>query len=303
MEPKSSECAILFADICGSTELYDQVGNLAAMERVSTAIQAISAIAVEAGGRVIKTIGDEVMCTFPQAGSAIECASAMQRAMDDGASAVGPETLPMLPIKIGIHYGPVLEENADVFGDTVNVASRMVGLAKPGEIITTLASVEGSPEETQAKTRFIDRAYVKGKKDRIDVYEVIWREGDDLTAVFSTDSPTGPLGAKLLLSLGGKSVVLDAKNASASLGRSFDNDIVVNDSTVSRRHARVECRRDKFFLVDESRNGTYVQPEAGRSITLRRDEMLLSGAGIITLGRPVDEAGADTQIRYVGERA
>ena len=88
--------------------------------------------------------------------------------------------------------------------------------------------------------------------------------------------------------LGDKVIKVDQNRPRITLGRQSHNDVVVNDIRVSRTHARIECRRGKFVLIDNSSNGTYVNIQGGKSISLRHDETPLTGNGIISLGREVD---------------
>src|SRR5260370_20450390 len=87
--------------------------------------------ALGCGGRVVQTIGDEVLCVFPSALAATQAATEMQSRVEMQEPVSGQR----LQIHIGLQFGPVLEEGHDVFGDCVNVAARMVEVAKPSQII------------------------------------------------------------------------------------------------------------------------------------------------------------------------
>jgi hypothetical protein len=80
-----------------------------------------------------------------------------------------------------MHFGPALLEGGDVFGDAVNVAARMAAQAKGGQIITTKTTIDLLDPITQATSRFVDRAPIKGKKEDIEIYEIIWQETDVTT--------------------------------------------------------------------------------------------------------------------------
>ena len=85
-----------------------------------------------------------------------------------------------------------------------------------------------------------------------------------------------------------------------TLGRADDNDVVVKGNLISRLHARIEASRDRFTLIDESTNGTFVQTSDGDEIFVRRDSTILTGAGVIGLGR-VAQPGTDLAIHDVIE--
>jgi class 3 adenylate cyclase len=137
----------VFADICGSTSLYDELGDDLARHFTANCIKIMVREISLFKGTLIKTIGDEIMCTFPNAKLALNAACAMQNAVkNSGANSKQP-----LSIRIGFHYGFVICETNDVFGDTVNVAARVAGLAKADQILTTSA-VYQCQSERQAGT-------------------------------------------------------------------------------------------------------------------------------------------------------
>ncbi|MCS6927660.1 MAG: FHA domain-containing protein [Candidatus Binatia bacterium] len=285
MPQTARSLAILFADISGSTRLYETLGDAQARQRVAECLALLTAEVHRHQGTVVKTIGDEVMSTFPTATAAVQAACAMQEAV----TAQAAHGQASLAIRVGLHYGPVLVEEGDVFGDAVNVAARMVGLAKANQIITTAQTVAALPAALRSATRCIDRAPVKGKQEELDIYEVIWRE-DDLTRMEASPvSPPPSVQARLWLRVGDREVELHAARPSVTLGRGQQNDLVIQDEYTSRLHARIEYRRHKFVLLDQSTNGTFVRTADGKVTTLRREEMTLQGTGVISLGRAFSE--------------
>jgi adenylate cyclase len=269
--------AILFADVGGSTQLYDTLGDVRAHEITRRCLEQVIGVVRNHGGSVIKTIGDEVMSTFPSADQAAEASCAIQLSMAEAGEA-GAERI---GLHVGFHYGPVLPEGEDIFGDTVNVAARMVSLAKSGQIITTLETVQAMNPELRARTRQIDHRPVKGKREELDICEVIW-ETADLTQL--TEVPEEARIGRLALSFGSLNLVLSPASPSCSIGRDSDNDIVLDDARASRHHARIELRQGKFVLYDTSTNGTLVRSEQGQPVFLRREELILPEAGTLNVG-------------------
>jgi len=280
MEQSPVSLAILFADISGSTRLYEVLGDVRARERTSRCLSILTAVIQRHGGTVIKTIGDEVMSTFPSADAAVQAACAMQESV--AAEVVPGETA--LDIRIGLHYGPALAELGDVFGDAVNVAARIVALTKARQILTTRQTVEMLSPVLSAGTRHTDRAPVKGKQEEIDVYEVIWRE-EDLTRMEGSQIPRVDSQARLQLRFREQEIEASHGRPVVTIGRGQQNDIIVLDTLASRMHARIEYRRGKFVLLDQSTNGTYVLTDEGETAYLRREEFVLRGSGVISLGR------------------
>jgi hypothetical protein len=198
-------------------------------------------------------------------------------------------------IRAGFHAGAVLQQGGDVFGDTVNLAARMVGLAKAMQIITTRATVEQLSPLLKYSTRNIAALSVKGKGEDVEVCEVIWQSGEELT--MTTASILKGKDAKktrLHLRHGTTELVLEQANSALVLGRDAACELVVADRKAARQHARIERRQDKFFLIDQSTNGTFVAFANEPEITLRREEMMLRGQGVIAFGRSVSESSDDT---------
>jgi len=285
----SSEVAVLFADVAGSTKLYDALGDSQAKILIDEALAGLRAVTERHRGRVIKTIGDELMCVFPDAERGFLAATDMQTLVN---------ALPMVKtakrmIRVGFHAGAVIVEKGDVFGDTVNVAARMAGLAKGMQIMTTRTTVDALPEALRASTRPIASIAVKGKADDLAVYEVVWQEGDDLTMAAGS-MQTAELRVELLIRHAGRAVVLGTELTSAMLGRDAGCDFVIADPKASRQHARIEKRRDKFFITDQSSNGTYVTFAGEPEVVLRREEVMLRRTGRIVFGHSASEGSGDT---------
>ncbi|MFN0162467.1 MAG: adenylate/guanylate cyclase domain-containing protein [Burkholderiales bacterium] len=288
MAEASATVAVLFADIAGSTRLYEVLGDERAKALIDEAIAELRAITERHGGRVVKTIGDEVMCVFPSPERGFIAATDMQLRIDR----LPTESNTKRKIRVGFHAGQVIEQDGDVFGDTVNTAARMAGLAKGLQIITTRATVDLLPPALAAGTRDIAALAVKGKADDLAVCEVIWQEGDDLTMTAPSVVIAAP-EAVLQLIHGGSTLILNTAKPAASLGRDAGSDVVIADPKASRNHARIERRRDKFFLADQSTNGTFVTFEGEAEMSLRREEVMLRGSGSIVFGHSATESAAE----------
>jgi len=281
--------AVLFADIAGSTKLYDTLGDAQAKTLIDECLGIMRGVVARYAGRVIKTIGDEVMCVLPDADSGHLAATDMQLKV----AALPAVSNVKRAIRVGFHVGPVIEESSDVFGDTVNMAARMAGFAKGMQIITTLATVERLSPALRGSTRKIAALSVKGKGDDIEVCEVIWQAGEDLTMATASITPA-LTQTKLHLTHGASELVLEQANAAVLLGRDAGCQIVLADRKASRVHARIERRRDKFVLVDQSSNGTFVTFAGEAEITLRREEVMLRGQGRIAFGHSIRESSGET---------
>jgi len=283
MEKKPENLVVLFADISGSTRLYEKLGNARAAECVALLLSIMRDSALGAGGRVVQTIGDEVLCVFPTALAATQAAVEMQSRVEMQESVSGQR----LQIHVGLQFGPVLEKGQDVFGDCVNVAARMVKLAQPSQIIAGGEYVQALSEPMKAQTRVLDRLPVKGRQQEVDVYEVLWRQNEELTSMASrAPSPPKQVQVQVRLRHNGKEVVAGPGREQIKLGRESSSDIVIADRKASREHARIERRRDKFVLIDVSSNGTFVTFHGEPEMAVKREEILLHGRGSISFGHP-----------------
>jgi len=285
MPRETTELAILFADIAKSTQLYETLGNTTAQSLIGACIARMTEVTSKHKGTVIKTIGDEIMSTFPSASEAVAAGKEMHQAIELMTLSDRPGFIPP-NIYVGIQVGPVVKEEGDVFGDAVNVAARMVALAKQRQILTTEETVNSLPAKLRGAARCIDRTTIKGKSGEVDIYEIVW-EHHAVTVMLDGSLEGMAMRSRLELSFAESILEVDIDRPAATLGRQTHNDIIVNDSRVSRSHARIEYRRGKFVLIDQSTNGTFVLMQSKKSIHLKRDEAVLLGSGIIGLGREV----------------
>jgi adenylate cyclase len=298
--PSETEVAVLFADVVGSTELYEALGDIQARDTIAHCLEAMKSATEQHGGRVIKTIGDEVMSTFPTADDALNAAREMQIAISRGTLA--PAKGVPLAIRVGCDFGPVVPDERDVFGSTVHTANRMTSQAKASQIVTTSDMVEHLSAEWRASVRQIDLAHVKGKSGEIALYEVLWQK-EDITSMLPTISWSDEkkkVTARMRLRYQGEEVLVDAKHPQATIGRSEDTSLVIKGNLISRLHCRVEMSRDRFLLVDQSTNGTFVITRQGEELFVRRDSIQLVGEGVIGLGRVV-QPGSAQAIHFIQE--
>lgn len=279
------QLAILFADVVGSTKLYETLGDSKARTCVGQCVDVMSKITEQYNGKVIKTIGDEVMSTFPSADAATEAACEMQNAITEDMIVDGVD----VAIRVGFHFGPALFEKGDVFGDAVNTAARMAGQSKSGQILTTSGTAEHLSEAWKSTLRQIDKATVKGKQSEIEMMEVIWKEQDvTMMAGTAVGVASQPESLKMLMTYQGESLELGEGRPGVVMGRSDQTELTVKHTLVSRLHARIEYRKGKFVLIDQSINGTYVVQEDGSKHFVKRDEFALTGNGTIGLGQAVN---------------
>jgi class 3 adenylate cyclase len=292
---KDLEVAIVFADVVGSTQLYDKFGDTKASETVALCLDVMKDATHQFNGTVIKTIGDEVMSTFPTVEDAMGAAVMMQARISADTK---QEDRIAVSIRIGCHYGPVVQEQNDIFGAAVHTANRMTSQAKARQIVISGGTVEHMSPELKKQTRQIDVATVRGRLDEVALYEFLWNP-EEATSMLPTIEWENQArnASKLELSFRDQTIEVSDKRKNVIMGRAEDNDLVVKGNLISRIHAKVEMRRGKFMLVDQSTNGTFVLNLLGEENFVRRDSTEISGEGTIGLGR-AEEPGASLAIHF-----
>jgi class 3 adenylate cyclase len=292
---KDLEVAIVFADVVGSTQLYEKFGDTKASETVALCLDVMKDATYQFNGTVIKTIGDEVMSTFPTVDDAMNAAVMMQSRITSETRRDG--SIPV-SIRIGCHYGPVVQEQNDIFGAAVHTANRMTSQAKARQIVISGFTVEQMSPDLRRQTRQIDVATVRGKLDEVALYELVWQP-DEATSMLPTIEweNKAKKASKLLLNFRDKTIEVSDRRKSVNIGRADDNDLVIKGNLISRIHAKIEMRRGKFVLVDQSTNGTFLQDLQGHETFVRRDMTELDREGTIGLGR-AEQPGSALAIYY-----
>jgi len=279
----------MFADVAGSTAMYENMGDDLARERISKALNTLISITRRHSGKLVKTIGDEILVYFTDIDMAVFAARAIQETMEDDRS---PETIGV-SIRIGMQYGSAILENDDIFGDTVNVAARIASMAKARQILCTqeIAFLVKNAELSN-NMRPYDRMRVKGRQEQLDVYLFTWEQEGDITNMATASSFTNPAryeqAKNLILKYEGRPHSIDTDTMNYMLGRGKDCELIVKGDLISRYHSKIEHRRGKFIITDQSTNGTFVRTAEGQDIFLRREELTLYGSGYISLGKKVD---------------
>lgn len=286
MAQQTAECTILFADLAGSTALYEKMGDAAAQQLIKGVLGRLAHSAMGNQGQVIKTIGDEVMCAFDSPTHAAQAALEMQRA-----------GRPPITIRIGFHHGSVIRQSGDVFGDCVNIAARLTSAARGGQILSSEQTLPKVTPALRQMFRPFDEDKFKGKEQALKVIELVW---EDAEAITQLGARTGNYNVgegvdrRLILTAGQTRAQISSDlNGSYSLGRDATCHLRVDAPLASRVHAKLDYRRGKFVLSDHSTNGTYVVDYLGREVFIRRESMPLTGKGVLSLGCPLSEQSGD----------
>ncbi len=283
--------AVLFADVADSTRLYEVLGDTSAFSAVRDVITMLKTITTSCGGRVVKTIGDGLMCVFPSADDAANAASAMQ--MQIAQHPLLKNGNPLL-IRAGFHFGPVIEDGTDVFGDSVNIAARISELALAGQVLTDSGTVAAISALRRRSTRPINSLPVKGKEREIEVHELVWQDSGESTMISGPPAlATSAVNVNPGIRITYQGQERTFRNTIYFGREAAGNDVVVADPKASRRHAKIELRAGKFVLIDQSSNGTYVVVGAAGEIQLKREEVILYASGRFAFGHSTTEPDAE----------
>lgn len=281
---------VLFADLRGSTSLYEHLGNTAAAALVTQAVQSLAWAGVGEQGRVVKTLGDGLMALFDSAQEAVRAAMRMQELLAKGLDNTfrGGQTVPRGPgirLHVALEHGEVIELGQDCYGDAVNVAARLLDHSGDQEILVTEKVREHLDEPTRRGFRSLDAITLRGRDQPVAVYACAARNlRDGPTTWYETgEASQEPDGIRLWSPA--RDIVLGLQGLPALLGRSPQAQFRVDEACVSRLHAKLEWRGSCIHLTDLSYNGTHVRFSDGELVSLRRSSCILHGRGQIGLGR------------------
>jgi len=284
------DLTILFADIAGSVALHESLGDVSAHKMVVACLHTMGKMVVNNQGKVIETIGDEIMCSFNHPDSALYAACAIQEAIHEGISVP-------LSIRIGFHNGPTSLDNGHPFGDTVNVAARMVALAKAGQIMISQHTHVKLSQKNRTRTRHFNRVFIKGKQSPLDVHEIMWDEDDrtkQLSQARSVSYNRQPVST-IHLTFDDKELVVSKFKGDISLGRGDNCRLVLPSEAASRSHATITYKTGKIILTDHSTNGTYVRTRPGnraqdaQDLFFHHEEWNMASSGFMSLGQPIED--------------
>jgi class 3 adenylate cyclase len=281
--------AILFADITGSTALYEKLGDSVAQAQIGLRLDKIASVVHGFSGKVIKTIGDEVMCSFEDPAAAVHASREIHEVMDRQTDASGLR----LSVRIGVHFGSAILKDNDLFGDAVNVAARVAGLAKGQQTLTTAQTVAALEPANQGMIRLLSQTPVKGKTEALILHEVIWRQ-ENLTVLSTSRTQTsGAASERIVLNYQNRIIAVDGKaGAPFTLGRDDSCKLQVKSTLASRQHGKIEHRMGKFVYVDHSANGSYINLPEINNLFLHREEIPLFGSGVLSCGEKVQDGNA-----------
>lgn len=280
---------VLFADLAGSTRLYQTRGDVEAHQRVTDSLQCMREAVERHCGKLLRTVGDAVLASFELTDAAYQAAVDIQR----------KHLALNLSVRVGFHHGEVIPDAGDVYGNAVNLAARVAAFAEADEICTTEDAVAQLSIKHRSCAHYLDRVDFKGISAPMKVYRIQWTDDSAETAIVTAGSSTQRYQNNLVLDLliGAKRIRIDTECPVVTIGRALDNDVIVDIESASRNHAKIELVRGRFLVQDASTNGTYLIRGGFLSEFIRRESASLENFGSIGLGFKPD-ANSHNVIKY-----
>lgn len=285
--------AILFADIGGSTSLYQSAGDSQAHQLITDSLTNMRNAVEAAGGELLRTVGDAVLAKFADCDAACAASVAIQEVHRNSP----------LSVRVGFHWGLAIADRGDVYGNAVNIAARVSGLANTNEIMTTQEVVDRLTATPCGPAQLLDVLPLRGVEVPLSIYRIPWevQNLDTMTQVVLGPEVQGRRAVKLELELSNadKTVTLQSNGQKCTIGRSDDSTLQAMHTAASRVHATIECKQGKYVLEDLSTNGTYVIKNGQPYVFVHRDSVTIDGAGILATGYlPKDEQDEYNAIRF-----
>lgn len=290
--------ALLFVDIADSTMLYERIGNVTAATLTQKILAHLRRQVEINGGGVIKSLGDGLLGAFPSADESVRTALSMIEIQEEYG----------LRLRVGIHFGSVIEGVGDLYGDACNVAARVQQIARPGEILATESLVTRLSPTLLGKTKLLSNVAMKGKTLPIRVHQIRSVDETDealesTTLGFSAAETDGSAMVTLHLSYRGQDILMSRALPRVTIGREESSGLRIASRQTSRQHAVIDFSRESFLLTDHSTNGSFIRSGGSPPVVLRRDSTKLVGAGLIGFGAEVQDESQDHVITFRGDLA
>lgn len=283
---------VMFADVSGSAGLFERLGDTEAMHAVERCLKRMKRSIEGYRGRTVQIVGDELLAVFESAEDACQAAIDMQQRIAD----LPPVSGLKLTIRIGLHAGLVTEESGKLNGEVVTNAARIAGIARRDQILCSSTLAADLPEAGSINVRPMpELGDIPEQGEPLQLFHIHWTAHEMGGYSPSTFGPhsAAPVAERLCVRYHGKAFLLDNKTPVLTLGRDLGNKLVIEDRKASRQHARIEKRKDGYFLVDTSTNGCFVSLAGHQEMLVRRHEILLEGMGRICFGCTGNDPSAD----------
>jgi len=289
------EIALLFADLSGTTRLFRRIGTSEAQRALERCVRRMERAIDSHGGSILMPAVDEMIASFPLADSAVQAAIEMQERIADLPPASGVK----LSIRIGVHFGNNGETPESLHGEAFDAGRALLNIAGPHQIVADAPTAEAISPALRRSLRSMEGLSIQTAAGECQLYELCWlpetpaanaptEEAAATPAAEAAAVPSRPAVAsveRFCIRVNGKAYLVDERSPTLTIGRDKACDVVIGDRKASRQHVRIEKRgSNRFFLVDQSMNGTFVAVGKDKELCLHHEEMQLSGRGRFAFG-------------------
>jgi len=248
-------------------------------------------------GTVVKTLGDCLMSVFVHPRQAVKAADDMHESLALIVAGNGRSfdpapagRFPTLKLQVALARGEVVEMSGDCFGDAVNVAARLLDHAGDNETLATASVLDALRDSERMRFRNINRIQLRGRIEPVQVHLLEAQRSGDTVVTQYGEVAAGSEPEAIRLVCMDLNRVFAGPRLPVVLGRSPQATYCIDDSRVSRSHARIDWHGGTFQLSDLSYNGTYVRfAHDEETVSLRRGTCTLHGSGVIALGAPLTD--------------
>jgi adenylate cyclase len=297
-----AEATVVFADLNGSTGVFELLGNAKATQAITRLTGWMGRVCTLNNGQVVKNLGDGVLMVFTENTDAIDAVMEMQRVHTERIK-TWPESFKMR-LQIGLSRGEVIEQGGDFFGDAVNVAARLSDLSGPDQILGTETVIHELEPNGPVRFRSLGSMDIRGRNEACLVYRVEWQNefGSEFFTLPASLNAMYPMKATsntaaIRLSWLDVNATFTPAQLPIHIGRDTETQFVINDPRVSRLHAKISWRAGKYHLEDVSSYGTWLRfAENQAVINLRRQECPLLVKGEMAMGAPFEDFTVPTVV-------
>ncbi|MDB5891447.1 MAG: adenylate/guanylate cyclase protein [Polaromonas sp.] len=297
-----AEATVVFADLNGSTGVFELLGNAKATQAITRLTGWMGRVCTLNNGQVVKNLGDGVLMVFTENTDAIDAVMEMQRVHTERIK-TWPESFKMR-LQIGLSRGEVIEQGGDFFGDAVNVAARLSDLSGPDQILGTETVIHELEPNGPVRFRSLGSMDIRGRNEACLVYRVEWQNefGSEFFTLPASLNAMYPMKttsntAAIRLSWLDVNATFTPAQLPIHIGRDTETQFVINDPRVSRLHAKISWRAGKYHLEDVSSYGTWLRfAENQAVINLRRQECPLLVKGEMAMGAPFEDFTVPTVV-------
>lgn len=286
MSTEARRLSVLVAEVCGSTQLAERLGTAEASRAAERCLHRMERAASVSTHAFMRTVGEQLQVGYDSADAAAHAAIEIQSRVD----ALPPVSGINLAVRIAFDHGEVEESAGQYFGAPFETAARLVELSKPGQVLTSAATMALLATDTQQRMRLVDSLQVQSGNATVAVSELPWSRSEEASKTRLSPPPAVSRDTRLRLRHGTNELWVDAELPKLRFGRDPHADLITHDNRASRNHGRIERRHDKFILIDESTNGTFIKYMDEPEFMLRHEETILRGKGLVGFGHSTEDS-------------